>query len=129
MAVTNYIATGITVAFGTLTGELHGVRYSGEKTDFIDVSHQASANGYKDFKAALTDPGEIILAMSFDPDAVVPATKGVAAALIVTFPSGATKKFSAQAIYGGRGFDGTLGAKMVSDLTFKISGKPNWDYT
>jgi hypothetical protein len=128
MAVTNYVATGITVDFSTLTGELLDVKKSGEKADQVDVTHQISSNKWRQFKSGLLDGGEFTLTLHFDPDAIVP-TMGTSGTMTVVWPNGATKKFQATANLSGRGDSATLGDKMTQDLTFKISGAPNYSYT
>jgi hypothetical protein len=128
MTVTHYVATGIIVTFATLTGELIDVDVSGEETDIVDCSFQGSASAYKEFKVALTDGGTVTLLLAFDPDAVVPAA-GTSGTVIVTWPTGATKKLSATALFKGRGASAKLGARMTMPITLKITGKPNHDYT
>ncbi len=127
MVVTSYVATGITASFGTLTGELLDVKKSGEKADMVDVTKQSSVQ-WREFKAGLKDGGEWTLSFHFDPDAVVPAV-GTSGTLIVTWPTGAVKKYCASALMSGRSESAALGQKMTADVTLKITGAPNWDYT
>jgi len=128
MVVTAYVATGITATFGTLTGELVDVKQTGEKADAVDVTKQSSTNKWREFKAGLLDGGEWTLTMNHDPDAIFD-TMGTAGTLLVTWPSGATRKFTASAIFVGRTASASLGQKMVADFTFKITAAPNWLYT
>lgn len=128
MVVTSYVATGITASFGTLTGELVDVKLSGEKADMVDVTQQGSSNKWRQFKAGLLDGGEVTLTMNFDSDAIVPAM-GTSGTIIITWPSGATNKFSASAVLSGRSETATLGQKMTADFTFKVTGAPDHDYT
>lgn len=128
MTVTAYVSTGITVTFSTLTGELLDVRESGVKTDTVDVTKQNSTTGYREFKAGLKDGGEWTISFHYDPDAVIPA-QGTSANLIITWPSGATNKYMATALLTGRSTAAPLGDKMMCDLTFKVTGVPDWDYT
>ena len=129
MAVTGYPATGITVTFSTLTGCLLDVKSSGEKADVVDITHQTSTSSWREFKAGLLDGGEWTMTFLHDPDAVVPAV-GTSGALVINWPSGTTNKERvATALLTGRGTSASLGDKMTLDLTFKVSGIVDHDYT
>jgi hypothetical protein len=120
----NFIATGIQVTFTGLTAELVDVDHSGETTDTQEVTHQQSASNHKEFKASLTDPGEVTLALNFD-QAARPAN-GASGTLQITWPTGAGT-FSCSAILTkGRQISAKLGQKITEAITFKLTGVPTW---
>jgi len=129
MTVTNYVSKGIVVTFTGLTGQLIDIDTGGDTADIVDVTHQESANEWKEFKSAFKEGGDVTLLLHFDPDATAPAP-GATGTLVIAWPSGSTKKFSASAIVKKVAeVKASLGAKISHGITFKITGAPNWSYT
>ena len=123
--VTRYVATGISVSLGTLNAYLLDVNHGGESADQVDVTYQESTSQWREFLSGLKDGGEVTLALLFDPDATYPAT-GSQTTLAITWPTGATYKFSATVNISGKSASAPLGDKMTSDFTVKITGVPDW---
>lgn len=122
-----YVSTGITVVLGSLNAELLDVNHGGETADMEDTTHQGSTSGWREFLVGLKDGGEVTLTLHFDPDATVPDTGDADQTLTITWPSPATKKYSATVhVSGGKNPAAALGTKMVQDVTVKITGVPNW---
>lgn len=121
-----YVATGIVVAFGTLSAELVDVNHGGEEAEQIETTDQASTNDWKEFISGLKDAGEVTLVLAFDPDATIDDV-GTSGTLTIDWPTGATNGFSCDANLSKKGeVSGTLGQKMVESLTFKLTGEPDW---
>lgn len=129
----SYVSKGISVAFtgdlsGTLTAELLDINLDAQKTDQVDVTHQASTDGFREFLSGLSDGQSITLALNFDSDNVRPAA-GESGTLVVTLPfTTATKKtltITCNVEEVGN-MDAALGAKMGESVKFKINGKPVW---
>jgi hypothetical protein len=125
------ISKGITVAFtgsagGSLTAELLDINLDPVKTDQIDVTHQASADGFRSFLSGLHDGQAVNLTLNFDSDNVRPAY-GEAGSLVITLPAGTLKTCTIPCnVEEIGGMDAPLGQKMGENIKFKINGKPVW---
>ena len=129
----SYVSKGISVAFtgddsGTLTAELLDITLDAQKADQVDVTHQGTTDGVRDFLSGLVDGQSITLALNFDSDNVRPAA-GEAGTLVVTLPfTTATLKTLTIAcnVEEVGGMEAALGAKMAETIKFKITAKPTW---
>lgn len=128
-----FISLGIKVAFtgdssGSLTAELLDINKDGEKTDQLDVTHQESADGFKEFLSGLTDGQSITLSLNFDSDNVRPSN-GESGSLAITLPftSATLRVLTIPCNVEEVGnIDAALGQKMAEQIKFKITGKPTW---
>ncbi len=126
-----YVATGIVV---TLTGvgdalvaDLQDINIGGDTADQVDTTHQLSPNKRREFLSGLIDGGEVTLTLLFDSDKTIPEAGTNGTTLTVMFPSGMTNKYSATVNVQHVGsVNGTLGDKMVQDVTVKVTGLANW---
>lgn len=121
--MTAYISTGITVSFGTLSGELLDVSASGETADQVDVTHQASTEQWREFLSGLKDGGDCTLTLHLG--GTIPAT-GTQDSLIITFPTGAGTWTATANKQKGKEISASLGDKIIETVGFKITGKPVW---
>jgi len=128
-----HVSLGIKVAFtgtssGSLTAELLDINLDAQKTDQVDVTHQDSEDGFREFLSGLTDGQSITLSLNFDSDNVRPAA-GESGSLVVTLPfTGATLKVLTIPcnVEEVGSIDAALGQKMGESIKFKITGKPAW---
>lgn len=111
------------------TGEVTDITKDPETTDQADVTHQESPDMYREFIPGLTDPGSLMLGLNFDSDKAPPpaGTKGV---LVMTLPPAWGATLDTCTMTGSPAtrdsFDGPLGDKVSSEVSFKLSGKPVW---
>lgn len=120
----NYIATGITVSFSTLNGEIVDVNKDPDSIETQDVTHQTSANQWREHsgESALKQAGDIKLLANWG--GTVPDL-GTEDTITLTLPGG--KGVSATAILrDAGGISGTLGQKMTEELTLLITGEPTY---
>lgn len=118
------IATGITVDFGTLSGEIVDVNKAADSVEAQDTSHQLSTDQWRTHSAvaAMKQGGEITLLANWG--GTVPAV-GTNDTLTLTLPSG--HGVSATAILqNAHDLSGTLGQKITENMTFLISGEPSY---
>jgi len=127
------ISTGISVVWagddsGTLTAELLQPSKDPDKADQIDVTHQGTSGGYRDFLSGLVDGQAVTLDLHFDTDNVRPSA-GEAGDLTFTFTNTGitlnTLAIPANVEEVG-GFSGSLGDKMAEAIKFKVTGAPAW---
>lgn len=112
----------------TLEAKLLDVDDSGEETAQVDVTDQSSADLYREFQSGLIDGGEITLKLFYDPDVARP-TSGQSGTLTITWPTGVAKGYQATANIKSCGkIEARLGERIIEDVTFKITGKPNRVY-
>lgn len=117
-------------ATGTYTDflELVFVTPPNESGDTVDVTHTASPDKYREFKAALLDAGEVTAHFNYVPGntADVKMREHRRARVFrnykITFPNAETIIFSGWP--GSISPDVPLDDKMTLEVTFKISGKP-----
>lgn len=129
----SYVSIGITATFtgddsGVLTAELLDITCDAEKTDQIDVTHQGSTDGYREFEVGLIDAQSVTLTLNFDSDNVRPAAKEKGT-LVITLPfSSATLKTCTMPVNveESRNVDAALGQKMAEQIKFKVTGKKVW---
>lgn len=129
----SYVSKGISVAFtgdasGTLTAELLDINLDAQKTDQVDVTHQGTTDGFRNFLSGLIDGQSITLTLNFDSDNVRPAA-GESGSLVVTLPfTAATLKTLTIPcnVEEVGNIDAALGEKMGESIKFKITGKPTW---
>jgi len=129
----SYVSIGIQAAFvgddsGVLTAELLDINKDSEKTDQVDVTHQESEDGFREFLSGLHDGQSITLTLNFDSDNDRPAN-GEAGTLTITLPfSSATNKTLTMRcnVEEMADRDAALGQKMGETIKFKINGKPEW---
>lgn len=121
--MTAYISTGITVSFSTLSGELLDINIPGESADMVDVTYQASTNEWREYLAGLKDGNEVTISLHAGATIPAVATSGT---LTITFPTGAGTFTASALLSKGRGASATLGDKITDELTFKITGEPEW---
>ena len=129
----SYVSKGISVAFtgdlsGTLTAELLDIKLDAQKTDQVEVTHQASADAFKEFLSGFSDGQSITLALNFDSDNVRPAA-GESGTLVITLPftTATLKTLTIKCNVEEVGdMDAALGAKMAESIKFKINGTPVW---
>lgn len=131
--MSGYASLGIVVAFtgddsGSLTAQLLDIMKDAEKTDQLDVTHQATSDNFRDFISGLHDGQSITLALNFDSDNTRPAN-GEAGDLTITLPfTGATLKVCTIPVNVEEmgDIDAKLGAKMAESIKFKVTGIPVW---
>lgn len=128
-----HVSLGIKVAFtgtssGSLTAELLDINLDAQKTDQVDVTHQDSEDGFREFLSGFSDGQSITLALNFDSDNVRPAA-GESGTLVITLPftTATLKTLTIKCNVEEVGdMDAALGAKMAESIKFKINGKPVW---
>ncbi len=129
--VTTYLATGVSVAIGTFNGFLDNVNIGGASADMVDMTHQASANDWREKKSALKDGGQVTLTVHYDPDATDPPVVGETAT-DMTITWGPTpnpdKSYRATCLVQNVSIVANLGEKIVSDITLEVTGAPNFAY-
>ena len=108
------------VSFSTFTGEVTSLSVSSSREQ-IDVTHMNSPNSFKEFIAALRDPGEITLEMNFDPTQPDPQELG-RDTLAITWPNGTTWSYD-DAECTGYDITAPVAEQMTSTATFKLSGE------
>lgn len=125
------VGTGISITFATssFTAEITDVQGQGISRESIATSHHGSTT-YMDFiPGDLTDPGEVTLEFSFDPDEQPPIT-GPAENIIITFPTPAGGATGATAASSGFITEWSWGApleeKMTGNATIKLTGTTTW---
>ena len=126
-----YVATGIVVTLtgvgDSLNADLQDISIGGDTADQIDMTHQGSSDNAREFLSGLVDGGEVTLTLLFDSDKTIPAAGTNATTLTVTFPNSDANKYSATVNVQHVGsVTGTLGDKMVQDVTVKVTGLANW---
>jgi hypothetical protein len=119
----SYISTGITVSFGSLTAKLLDVNTSGETADQVEVTHQTSADEYKEFLSGLKDGGDITLVLHIG--GTIPAV-GTQDSLVITFPTGAGTFTATANLQKVKEISASLGERIIENVGFKITGKPVW---
>ena len=121
--MSNYIATGITVDFGTLTGEILDVDRDPDAVEAQDVTHQTSTEYWREHSAenALKQAGPIKILAHWS--GTIPDV-GTTDTITITLPGGKSDANTA-ILQNAGGYSGKLGQKMTAELTFLCSGKPN----
>lgn len=118
------IGHGTVFEFGAFTGELRSISWDGMEAAEIDVTHMGSEDGWQEFIPGLKNAGEISLNLLFDPSVSPPiAETGTA---IITFPNG--RKWSCDAYCSGAGEEIPHDDVMEQDITFKLTGAPNFNH-
>lgn len=120
--MSNYIATGITVSFSTLDGEIVDVNRANDEGEPQDVTHQLSTSEWREHNAegALKQAGDFTLLANWGgtiPDVNTEDT------MTVTMPDGGTESGTCILVSAG-GFSGTLGQKVTTEMTFRCTGAP-----
>lgn len=122
----NYVATGLTVTFSGFSGEVVDVDYGGATCETVDVTHQESSSYFREYLAGLRDGGEVTLTVNFDPTTTSLSILGAKGALTLS-RAGWSKSLSCSAICTGvGGISGSLGQKVTTRITFKITGVPQF---
>jgi len=118
----NYIATGITVSFGTLSGEILDVDRANDEVEAQDVTHQTSSNEWREHSAtnALKQAGAFTLLAHWG--GTIPAV-GTTDTITVTMPDGGSESATA-ILQSAGGFSGKLGQKITTEMTFLNTGAP-----
>lgn len=122
-----YVATNLTATFtGLGSFEVVDIDYGGISIETVEVTHQQSSSMYREFLPGLRDGGEITLTGNFDPDQINMSLEGASGTLTIS-RTGWTKSLSCQAICTGfGGMSATLGQKISTRITFKITGRPTY---
>ena len=120
--MTNYIATGITVSFGALTGEILDVDRGNDTVEAQDSTHQLSLEEWREHNAvgALKQAGPFTLLAHWG--GTIPAV-GTQDTITVTLPSGGTDS-NVAILQDAGGFSGKLGQKITTEMTFLSTGAP-----
>lgn len=122
--MSNYIATGIEVSFGTLAGEIVDANKANDEVETQDVTHQLSANQWREHSGtnALKQGGDVSLTAHWG--GTVPSL-GSEDTLTLSLPG--SKSVSATAILkSAGGHNGTLGQKITTEMTFQVTGEPTY---
>lgn len=117
------IGHGTQFSFGSFTGDLRSISWDGMEAAEIDTTHMLSEEGWMEFIAGLANAGEISLNLIFDP-AVPPPLRESGTALI-TFTTG--RQWSCAAFCKSGGQEIPHDELMEQDVSFKLSGKPNFN--
>ena len=122
--MSNYIATGITVSFGSLSAEIVDVDKANDTVETQDVTHQTSSNYWREKSGtnALKAGGDVTLLAHWG--GTVP-TLGTSDTLTISMPG--SKSASATAILrDSGGWSGKLGQKITEEMVFEITGEPTY---
>lgn len=120
-----YVSKGLTVTFGSFNGEVVDINISNPTVETEDITHQGSTDGFREYLASFADGGDVSLTCLFDETKTWP-TLGESNTLEVDHASWSLK-FQATAICTGvGGISAGLGSRITRDVTFKITGKPDW---
>ncbi len=121
------VGLGATVSGPGFTGELVSVDVSGLSANAVDVTHQGSTDGYREFLAGAKDPGEVETEVLMNGAGPLPGQKGT---LTITFPvpDGGTSgpSFSCEAILTEVSVGCPLDDRVTMTLRWKLTGKPTW---
>lgn len=122
-----YVATNLTASFtGLGSFELVDVDYGGVSAETVDVTHQKSTSLYREFLPGLRDGGEVTLTGNFDEAQLNLGIIGTSGTLTIS-RTGWTKSLSCTAICTNVGqISASLGQKITTKITFKISGPPTF---
>lgn len=118
----NYIATGISVSFSTLSGEIVDVDRANDTAETQDVTHQLSTSQWREHTgtSVLKQAGSFTIMAHWG--GTIPAV-GTADTITVTHPTKGSDSCSA-ILQDAGGFSGKLGQKITTELTFLCTGVP-----
>ena len=112
----------LTMSSGTWVVQLEDIDWSGRGREFIQTSHQDTANGYHTFKPKkLIDPGKIEVSYQVNPDKEPPITQ-TEVTLTITHASGAVWSCLGFFIEDQQSFK--FEDKMMGKGVFKLTGPP-----
>jgi hypothetical protein len=101
-------------------GELISLNLPEFDTDDIDMTHSMSSGNLREFKAGLSDGGEV------EADyARALAMRGVDTEFVITLEDGSTSTFDGYV--KNVGGEGSVGEKISATVTIKVSGLPVFD--
>lgn len=147
-----FMSSGIHVSFipsggsNILSGwKLKDISLSGITIDQQEITHQLSADGFKEFRSMFADAGDATANCYYDPDVEAIPSESVLRASIRSGPQGtfsltyveyasesdttgtATTFFSCGANLQSCGnMSGGIGTPFMTDFKFKLSGKPTY---
>ncbi|ACM39177.1 MULTISPECIES: phage tail tube protein [Rhizobium/Agrobacterium group] len=120
------MADEATPATRTYLAEVTDITPPSETTDTVDVTHQQSANRYREFIDGLTDGGDFSFDMNYvagsASDVYLRASRNKSKWVYITFPSGHQLIFKGKRT--GYEISASLGDKQTVTVTFKVSGEP-----
>jgi len=117
------IGTGTTVVFSAATGFLAAplsVEHSGIERASVDTTHLGTSAA-RTYKAGdLYDPGEVTVALAFDPTVSPPIVGTPTGTLTITYAVAGV--WSASAFVTGFRVTAALEERVEAEITFKLSG-------